>query len=54
MSSGITTLARIGHRKELQFVNMTYSEVRKLYEQRANRRFDRPQAFKKEKINGGK
>ena len=53
MCSGITTLARIGHRKELQFVNMTYSEVRKLYEKRANRRYDSTGAFKKEKIKGG-
>jgi len=53
MCSGITTLARIGKRKELRFVNMTYEEVRKIYEQRANRKFDRPQAFRKEKILGG-
>ena len=53
MCSGITTLARIGKRKELRFVNMTYEEVRKIYEQRANRRFDSPGAFKKEKILGG-
>ncbi|MDI9596312.1 MAG: hypothetical protein QM220_02110 [Atribacterota bacterium] len=51
MCSGITTLARIGKRKELRFVNMTYEEVRKIYEQRANRRFDSPGAFTKD--NGG-
>jgi hypothetical protein len=49
MASGITTLARIGHRKELIFVNLTYEQVRKMYEKRANRRYDRPSAFKKEK-----
>ena len=55
MSNGITTLAKIGHRKELVFVNLTYDEIRQMYEQRAKRKYDRPQAFKYEKIfdNGG-
>jgi len=52
MSSGITTLAKIGHRKELRFVNLSYDEVRQLYEQRARRKFDSVGAFKKVK-NGG-
>ncbi len=52
MSSGITTLARIGHRKELRYISMTYEEVRKMYEQRANRKYDSPGAFKENKKGG--
>lgn len=47
MCSGITTLAKIGHRKELKFINLTYEEVRKLYEQRAKKKFDSQGAFEK-------
>ena len=56
MSNGITTLAKIGHRKELVFVNLTYDEIRQMYEQRAKRKYDSVGAFKRKKNindNGG-
>jgi len=48
MCTGITTLAKIGVRKELKFIDLTYEEIRRLYEQRAKRNYDNVSAFKKE------
>lgn len=51
MCSGITTLARIGKRKELKFVNLTYEEIRNLYSRRANI-LNTPMAFIEKDIGG--
>lgn len=52
MSKGTTILAKIGKKKDIQFINLTYEEIKTLYEQRSNRRYDSTGAFKKENLGG--